>query len=148
MKRTILCLLSFCMVVGSVSRAGNKKARKIPDITKGDKWVMPLNKKSEGWPGYFNLGPTGLTGFMVGGDSGSQIITHVISPHSPASGKLIRGDIILAGSLIYQVLLAHTEQPKLMVSDAGLLEGILLSGIDEYTRRAYAEILMGFIRKS
>lgn len=38
-----------------------------------------------------------------------------------------RGDIILAGARIYQVLLARTRSPHLMISDSGLIEGIVLS---------------------
>lgn len=38
-----------------------------------------------------------------------------------------RGEIIIAGLMIYLALLEHTGVDKLMVSDAGLLEGILLS---------------------
>lgn len=40
-----------------------------------------------------------------------------------------RGDIILAGVKIYQVLLALTGTNQMIISDAGLLEGVLLSGI-------------------
>ncbi|MFZ5775105.1 MAG: exopolyphosphatase [Thermodesulfobacteriota bacterium] len=38
-----------------------------------------------------------------------------------------RGEIVLAGALIYEQLLLRTGQELLTVSDAGLLEGILLS---------------------
>ncbi len=40
-----------------------------------------------------------------------------------------RGDIIIAGCLVYQILLELLEIPALTVSDAGLLEGILLSSL-------------------
>ena len=40
-----------------------------------------------------------------------------------------RGDIILAGLRIYQVLLRLLAKPQMMVSDAGLLEGITLSSM-------------------
>lgn len=39
-----------------------------------------------------------------------------------------RGEIILAGIMIYQTLLELAGTPGMLVSDAGLLEGIMLSG--------------------
>lgn len=41
-----------------------------------------------------------------------------------------RGEIILAGAVIYQELLSFFGLDSFVVSDAGLLEGILLSGMD------------------
>ncbi len=38
-----------------------------------------------------------------------------------------RGEIILGGALIFQIILDHFSQEKILVSDTGLLEGILLS---------------------
>jgi exopolyphosphatase/guanosine-5'-triphosphate,3'-diphosphate pyrophosphatase len=40
-----------------------------------------------------------------------------------------RGEVLLAGIRIYQVLLELQDKEQLTVSDAGLLEGILLSGL-------------------
>lgn len=40
-----------------------------------------------------------------------------------------RGDIILAGVKIYQILLALAVTNQMIISDAGLLEGVLLSGV-------------------
>jgi len=43
-----------------------------------------------------------------------------------------RGEILLAGIRIYQVLLAFLDLKQMTVSDAGLLEGILLSRIPDF----------------
>lgn len=40
-----------------------------------------------------------------------------------------RGEIILAGALIYRILLRLTGTPGMTTSDAGLLEGIMLSSV-------------------
>jgi exopolyphosphatase/guanosine-5'-triphosphate,3'-diphosphate pyrophosphatase len=45
-----------------------------------------------------------------------------------------RGEILLAGIRIYQVLLELLDLQQLKVSDAGLLEGILLSGLPNVDR--------------
>lgn len=45
-----------------------------------------------------------------------------------------RGDILLAGAVIYRELLSLLARESLVVSDAGLLEGIFFSGVDRGTQ--------------
>lgn len=45
-----------------------------------------------------------------------------------------REDIILGGALIVRVLLDLLQQPRLLAADAGLLEGLLLDGIEQWRR--------------
>ncbi len=56
-----------------------------------------------------------------------RFISSGASIHSLPSLDQGRGDILLAGTLIYKVLLELYCQDGLVVSDTGLLEGILLS---------------------
>ncbi len=67
----------------------------LPDLTKGDVWNWPENKNELGRDGFYNLGPTGIMGFMVGGYHGSQIEVALVLPDSPASTKIKVGDVIL-----------------------------------------------------
>jgi HEAT repeat protein len=90
----------FLLGTGSIDlhAGGGKKTSsgpKYPDITKGEPWEKPEDKSPHGQLGFFNLGPTGMMGFMIGGDSGEQILVELVFPNSPASGKLIKGDVIL-----------------------------------------------------
>lgn len=66
-----------------------KRPAKLPDLTKGE--LVGEKKKSNSW----NLGPTGILGYMVGGYQGDQIRVENVLPGSPAEGKLQWGDVIL-----------------------------------------------------
>ena len=67
----------------------------IPDLTNGDNWEWPENKNELGRYGFYNLGPTGLMGFMVGGFRGSHIEVALVLPNSPSSDKIKVGDVII-----------------------------------------------------
>ena len=62
---------------------------KLPDLTKGD--PTGEREKAHEW----NLGPTGLVGYMPGGLKGDQIEVTSVLKGSPAVGKLQWGDVIL-----------------------------------------------------
>jgi hypothetical protein len=94
----LLGTLSFSLLTSDLYGAGKKKKSggpKYPDLTKGEPWVRPEKSKNGNLPTFFNLGPTGMMGFMIGGDSGKQILVDIIFPNSPASEKMKKGDVIL-----------------------------------------------------
>ncbi|MBU0483687.1 MAG: hypothetical protein KKB30_04140 [Proteobacteria bacterium] len=61
-----------------------------------------------------------------------------LSQISPAERNLLpgleqgRGDIIVAGIMIYKIILEHAEVQQMTISDSGLLEGIVLSQLPAY----------------
>lgn len=61
----------------------------LPDLTKGERYGEII--KIDIW----NLGPTGIVGYLVGGFRGDQIQVTSVLPGSPAEGKLQWGDVIL-----------------------------------------------------
>lgn len=99
MKKSIFCSLIISLLVCSfhVAKAAKSKTPKhIPDLTKGEKWEKPEADGPYGRFGYFNLGPTGILGFMIGGDKdATQIMVDIVIPNSPAAGKFKQGDVIL-----------------------------------------------------
>jgi len=98
MKKSIFCSLIISLLVCSsyfAEAAKKKKSGNYPDLTKGEKWEKPKSKGGNGQFGRFMLGPTGLMSFMIGGETGSQILIDMILPNSPAAGKFKVGDIIL-----------------------------------------------------
>ena len=106
LKLLLLGTLSMVLLAANLSAASKKVAKgpKYPDITKGEKWVMPENEGCHGFFGFFNLGPTGMMGFMIGGDSGKQILVHMVMPGSPAAEKMRKGDVILgAGGKRFEI---------------------------------------------
>jgi len=95
-----LLLLSLLFLFSSILQAGGKKTvkapgeKKYPDLTKGEVWTKP-ETGDNGVPGLYNLGPTGLIGWMVGDENGCQIEVQKIDKGSPAEGKFIKGDLIV-----------------------------------------------------
>ena len=89
----LLCLgiaLLMANPIFSEEPARDKRAKaKYPDLTKSEPWKKPKKK------GHYNLGPTGLVGWMVGGDDGFQIEVSIVFPDSPASGLIKQGDVII-----------------------------------------------------
>jgi hypothetical protein len=63
---------------------------KLPDLTKGEE-ISPGKVAPQLW----YLGPTGITGFMVGGFPGDQIQVQSTFKGSPADGKFLSGDVII-----------------------------------------------------
>ncbi|MEA2084294.1 MAG: hypothetical protein U9O82_08655 [Thermodesulfobacteriota bacterium] len=84
-----------------------------------------------------DLGLETYKGFLVQGhvltESSLERIINEISLLSPGERNFLpgldkgRGDIILAGAMIYKVLLEMNDVHHITVSDAGLLEGIVYS---------------------
>ncbi|MCE9520152.1 MAG: DUF6288 domain-containing protein [Verrucomicrobia bacterium] len=70
--------------------AQTPRPAKLPDLTKGEE--MPSEKFP---PQLWYLGPTGITGFMVGGFPGDQFQVQNTLKGSPAEGKLQWGDVII-----------------------------------------------------
>jgi len=66
-----------------------KRPGNLPDLTKGQR--IGEKEKSYTW----NLGPTGIVGYMVGGLKGDQIQVETVIKGSPADGKIQWGDVIL-----------------------------------------------------
>ena len=79
-----------------------------------------------------NYEPSIVQGHVLTASSFKRII-HEISMLSPEERNILpgldkgRGDIILAGTMIYKVLLEMNDAHRMTVSDAGLLEGIAYS---------------------
>jgi hypothetical protein len=88
-----LCLVCAILMTGTVfsdAPVRDKRLKaKYPDLTKSEPWKKPKKK------GHYNLGPTGLVGWMVGGDDGFQIEVSIVFPDSPASGLIKQGDVII-----------------------------------------------------
>jgi hypothetical protein len=59
----------------------------IPDFTKG----AAVPAESQVW----SLGPTGIVGVWAGGFGGDQFLVQEVLPGSPATGKLMAGDVLL-----------------------------------------------------
>lgn len=77
---------------GELTSNTNARPAKLPDLTKGD----PADRSGEaGKINTWNLGPTGIIGYMSGGLKGDQIEVDKVLPNSPAQGKLQWGDVIL-----------------------------------------------------
>ena len=93
-------LFVFILFTISPTQAGGKKKakapgeKKYPDLTKGEVWTKP-KKGDNGTPGLYNLGPTGLIGWMVGDEKGCQIEVQKVDGKSPAAKKFIVGDLII-----------------------------------------------------
>jgi len=66
-----------------------KRPGNLTDLTKGERIGEKI--KSSTW----NLGPTGIVGYMVGGLKGDQIQAETVIKGSPADGKIQWGDVIL-----------------------------------------------------
>ena len=88
-----------------------------------------------------DLGLETYKGSLVQGhvltESNLTRIIDKISLLSPCERNILpgldkRGDIILAGAMIYKVLLAMNHVHHITVSDAGLLEGIVYSAFNSY----------------
>jgi HEAT repeat protein len=67
-----------------------KRPPTLPDLTKGER--IGEKKGNNNW----NLGSTGIMGYMVRGVKGDQIQVTSVFPGSPAEGKLQWGDVILS----------------------------------------------------
>jgi len=88
MKKSILCSLIISLLLCSyhfAEGAKKKKSGNYPDLTKGEKWEKPKAKGGNGQFGRYMLGPTGLMSFMIGGETGSQILIDM----SIVAGKLL-----------------------------------------------------------
>lgn len=77
--------------------------------------------------------------YTLSGKRLAQLVGSLASISGPERSALPgltdgRGEIIMAGSLIYQELLRITNSRELVVSDAGLLEGILRSGLANHLK--------------
>lgn len=87
----VLCVASFGLV-SLAHGAGDGRPLRMPDFTKGD--VIPENAKHD-----WNLGPTGLRGWMfcdqMGTSDARQVIITAVDNGSPADGLLKIGDVLL-----------------------------------------------------
>jgi len=70
--------------------AKTRRPAQLPDLTKGER----IGEKNKGYT--WNLGPTGIVGYLVRGHKGDQIQVTSVLPGSPAEGKLQWGDVILS----------------------------------------------------
>ena len=86
-----------------------------------------------------DLGLENYNGSLIQGhvltESNLTRIIDKISFLSPGERNILpgldkRGDIILAGAMIYKVLLQMNDVHHITVSDAGLLEGIVYSALE------------------